>query len=260
MAALLIPVCGVVGLVIGSFLNVVIWRVPKGESVVNPLSACPSCATPIRPRDNVPVVSWLLLRRRCRDCGEPISARYPIVETLTAAVFILLTVRIGLAAELPAFLYLGAVGIALAAIDLDVKRLPNAIVLPSYAVAALWLGAAAIAQGDSTSLIRAVVGLVALFGGYFLLAVIVPGGMGFGDVKLAGVLGLYLGWLGWTELAVGTFGGFLLGGLAGLLLMATGRAGRKSHLPFGPFMLLGAFLAILFAEPIAGWYFGAMGL
>ena len=100
MAALLIPVCGVVGLVIGSFLNVVIWRVPKGESVVNPLSACPSCATPIRPRDNVPVVSWLLLRRRCRDCGEPISARYPIVETLTAAVFILLTVRIGLAAEL----------------------------------------------------------------------------------------------------------------------------------------------------------------
>jgi leader peptidase (prepilin peptidase)/N-methyltransferase len=176
------------------------------------------------------------------------------VEALTAAVFAVMALRIGPAPDLPAFLYLGAIGVALAAIDLDVRRLPNAIVLPSYAVVAVLLTAAAIAQADLASLIRAVLGMAALFGGYFLLAVIVPGGMGFGDVKLAGILGLYLGWLGWTELAVGAFAGFLLGGLAGLVLIATGRTGRKSHLPFGPFMLLGALLAILAAHPLAQAY------
>jgi leader peptidase (prepilin peptidase)/N-methyltransferase len=176
------------------------------------------------------------------------------VETLTGAVFALLAWRVGLVADLPAFLYLGAIGVALAAIDLDVQRLPNVIVLPSYGVAAVLLGAAAITQADVANLIRAVLAMVALFGGYFLLAVIVPGGMGFGDVKLAGVLGLYLGWLGWTELAVGAFAGFVLGGVAGLALMAAGRADRKTHLPFGPFMLLGALLAIVAARPLAQAY------
>ncbi len=251
---LIVVGCAVLGLPVGSFLTVVMHRVPRGESVVRPRSRCPTCGCQLSVTENIPVISWLAQHGRCRGCHQQISVRYPTVELLTAMVFVLLTLRVGPAPELPAFLYLGAVGVALAAIDLDVKRLPNAIVLPSYGIATALLGAAAITQANATNLIRAVIGMVALFGAYYLLAVVVPGGMGFGDVKLAGVLGLYLGWLGWTELVVGAFASFLLGGLAGLALIATGRAGSKSHLPFGPYMLLGALLAILAAGPLAQAY------
>src|ERR1700712_4336651 len=128
--------CAVVGLAIGSFLNVVIWRVPRGESVVRPGSHCPSCDHPVRPYDDIPVVSWLLLRGRCRDCGEPISARYPLVEAGTSALFVVIAVHFGFSWALPAYLYLAAIGVALAMIDIDVHRLPNKIVLPSYGVVA----------------------------------------------------------------------------------------------------------------------------
>jgi leader peptidase (prepilin peptidase)/N-methyltransferase len=250
----LVAVVAVIGLLIGSFLNVVIWRVPRGESVVSPPSACPACGRGIRPRDNVPVLSWVLLRGRCRDCAEPISRRYPLVELATGVVFAVLAVRFGADAALPAFLYLGAIGVALWMIDLDVKRLPNAIVLPSYAVAGGLLTVAAAATGEWGSLVRALLGMAALFGLYFLLALIYPAGMGFGDVKLAGVLGLYLGWLGWAEVVAGGFLGFLLGGVIGLGLMAVRRAGRKSQIPFGPFMLAGALIAILWGGALADLY------
>jgi len=255
---LLLAFVGLFGLVVGSFLNVVIWRVPRGESIVNPPSHCPGCDRPVRPRDNVPVLSWLLLRGRCRDCSEPISRRYPLVELGTAAVFVVVGVRIGPHADLPAFLYLGAIGVALALIDLDVKRLPNAIVLPSYGVAAILLGAAAIAQHDAGAYVRAVLGMVALFGFYFLLVFIYPAGMGFGDVKLAGVLGIYLGWLGWAEVITGGFLGFLFGGVVGVGLMMLRRAGRKSQIPFGPFMLAGALVAILAGGALADLYLDSM--
>jgi leader peptidase (prepilin peptidase)/N-methyltransferase len=246
------------GLAVGSFLNVVIWRVPRGESVVRPPSHCPSCGHEVRSRDNIPVVSWLLLRGRCRDCSGPISARYPLVELLTAAVWVVLTVRIGVDWALPAFLYLGAVGVALALIDIDVKRLPNAIVLPSYPVAAVLLGAAALANGEPGRLVRVLVGGVALYAFYFLLMLIQPRGMGFGDVKLAGVLGGYLAYLGWGELVLGGFLAFLLGGVAGAVLMAVRRAGRKSHIPFGPWMLLGALVAILWGGALADLYLDSL--
>jgi leader peptidase (prepilin peptidase) / N-methyltransferase len=245
---------GVLGLIIGSFLNVVVWRVPRGESIAHPPSHCPACGADVRPRDNVPVVSWLLLRGRCRDCKAPISARYPLVELGTAAVFVVLAARIGLEPELPAFLYLGAIGVALALIDLDVKRLPNAIVLPSYVVAAVLLGAAAVFGDDWSSYLRAGLGMAALYAFYFALAWVYPAGMGFGDVKLAGVLGAYLGWLGWAEVITGTFLGFLFGGVVGMALMALGKAGRKSKVPFGPFMLAGAFVAILWGGALADLY------
>jgi leader peptidase (prepilin peptidase)/N-methyltransferase len=251
---LLVLVMAVVGLLVGSFLNVVIWRVPRGESIVSPPSHCPGCDRPVRPRDNVPVLSWLLLRGRCRDCGERISGRYPLVEAGTAAIFAIMTLRIGLDAALPAFLYLGAIGVALAMIDLDVKRLPNVIVLPSYVVALALLSGAALVQGDLSPLLRAVMGMAALFALYFLLALVYPAGMGLGDVKLAGVLGLYLGWLGWAEVVTGGFLGFLLGGLVGMALMVGGRAARKSQIPFGPFMLGGALAAILWGAPLADLY------
>ena len=254
MTAALIVGAAVLGLLVGSFLNVVIWRVPRGESIVRPASRCPGCGQPVRPRDNIPVLSWLLLRGRCRDCGEPISARYPLVELGTAAVFAVLTWRIGWAPDLPAFLYLGAIGVALALIDLDVRRLPNVIVLPSYLVAGVLLTIAALVGDDLPDLLRAGLGMVALYGLFFVLAQIYPAGMGFGDVKLAGVLGLYLGWLGWAEVITGAFLGFLFGGVVGGVLMMVGRAGRKSMIPFGPFMLAGALVAILWGAALADVY------
>ena len=251
---ILVPVVALVGLLVGSFLNVVVWRVPRGESIVTPGSHCPACGEPVRPRDNIPVLGWLVLRGRCRDCAKPISARYPLVELGTAVVFVVLTLRIGLDAALPAYLYLGAIGVALALIDLDVKRLPNVIVLPSYVVGTVLLAIAAAIDGDWPDLLRALLGMAALYGLYFGLALVYPAGMGFGDVKLAGVLGLYLGWLGWGEVVIGGFLGFLFGGLVGGVLMAIRRAGRKSQIPFGPFMLLGAFAAIVCGGALADLY------
>ncbi len=248
------------GLAIGSFLNVVVWRVPRGESVVKPPSACPGCGTPIRPRDNVPVLGWLLLRGRCRDCGASISRRYPLVELACAALFAVLALRFGLDPVLPAFLYLAAVGLALALIDVDVKRLPDKLTLPSYPAAIVLLGLAALLGSDSGSLLRALLGGAAMYAVYFALCFAYPAGMGFGDVKLAGVLGLYTGWLGWGVWAVGLFSGFLLGGVFGLAVAALGRGGRKTKLPYGPFMLLGVLLAVLVGARLFDAYVGATGL
>jgi leader peptidase (prepilin peptidase)/N-methyltransferase len=250
--------CALIGLVFGSFLNVVIWRIPRGESVVRPPSACPSCQTQISARDNIPVISWLLLRGRCRSCGAPISARYPLVEALTGVVFALLALRFDATAQLPAYLYLGAIGVALAFIDLDTKRLPDKLTLPSYPVAVALLAVAAAVDGTWGYLGRAVLGGLALGAFYFVLWLIYPSGMGFGDVKFAGVLGIYLGWISWATVALGGFTGFLLGGVIGVLLLVTKRATRKTGVPFGPFMIVGALVAILWGQPVIDWYAGVV--
>lgn len=260
MTPVLAVLCGVLGLLIGSFLNVVIHRVPRGESVVRPPSACPSCSRQIRARDNVPVLSWLVLRGRCRDCGAPISVRYPLVELGTALLFVVMAVRFGADLVLPAYLYLAAVGLALALIDLDCKRLPDALTLPSYVVAAGLLGAAALMGSDSGDYLTALLGGLAMFGLYFALAFAYPAGMGFGDVKLAGVLGMYLGWLGWGAWAVGTFLGFFLGGVFGIGLILVKKGGRKTAVPFGPFMLLGVLIAVLVGPELANGYADLTGL
>ena len=251
---MLICLCGIIGLLIGSFLNVVVWRVPRGESVVSPPSACPACGAAIRPRDNVPVAGWLLLKGRCRDCAEPISRRYPLVELGTGVLFAVLAYRFGYDAALPAFLYLGAVGVALALIDVDLKRLPDVLTLPSYGVALVLLGAATLDGPDLHELVRGLVGLVAAGGLYFALWFGYPKGMGFGDVKLSGVLGLYLGWLGYGELVVGLFLGFLYGGLFGVGLILFKDGGRKTKVPFGPFMLAGTLTAVLVGGRLAHAY------
>lgn len=210
-APAVMAVAGVLGLIIGSFLNVVIHRVPRGESIVSPPSACPSCHHEIRARDNIPVVSWLLLHGRCRDCGNAISARYPLIELATALLFAAMAWQFGLSWQLPAYMYFTAMAVTLAMIDYDTKRLPNVIVLPSYVVGGVLLLLPAIADGRWSDYLTAWLGAVVLFALYFVLAWVYPAGMGFGDVKLAGVIGLYLGWLGWGTLAVGGFLGFLLG-------------------------------------------------
>ena len=244
----------VLGLVVGSFLNVVIHRVPRGESVLRPASRCPRCAVAIRPWHNVPVLGWLVLRGRCAACRQPVSARYPLTEIVTSLLFVAVTLRFGVTAVLPAYLYLAAVTVALAAIDLDVKRLPNAIVLPSYLVGVALLVPAAAATGDWGPAGRGLLAMAALAAGYLALATAYPGGMGLGDVKLAGLLGLYLGWLGWGEVVIGTFAGFLAGGVVGAVLLVTRRARRRTALAFGPYMLAGAMLAVFLATPIARWY------
>ena len=263
---------GVFGLLIGSFLNVVVYRVPAGLSVVRPASACPQCGHAIRGIDNVPVVSWIVLRGACRDCGSRISARYPLVEAATAALFALVaavvvaravgtgTSVVPTVGMLVVLLYLMAVTVALALIDLDTHRLPDRIVLPAYVVLAVLLTATSAVTGDWWALLRASVGAASLFVVYLGLALAVPGGMGLGDVKLAGVLGLVLAYLGWGPLAVGAFGGFALGAIFAIGLVAARRARRGSGIPFGPWMLAGAWVGILAGDGIWSAYLGLIGL
>jgi len=273
-AVLLVALVGITGLAIGSFLNVVVYRVPAGMSVVRPRSACPNCGHEITARDNVPVLSWLLLRGKCRECAEPISKRYPLVELAGAAAFLIVGIWVvpslanaddatSIAAavlRLVAFLYLAAISVALAIIDIETHRLPNVIVLPGYAVGVVLLGTAALLHGDLVGLGRMAAGAGILFAFYFVLAMISPRGMGMGDVKLAGVLGLFLGSLGWGQLAVGAGAAFVLGGLFSIILLITRRAGRKSGIPFGPWMLLGAWVGIFAGSAIAGGYLSIVGL
>jgi len=257
----LVVLVALLGLAVGSFLNVVIWRVPRRESVVHPRSACPRCQVPIAPRDNIPVVSWLLLRGRGRCCAEPISVRYPLVELGTCLSFGAVAVWTGWSWALPAWLYLAAVSIALALIDIDCRRLPDVLVKPSYLVLAVLLGAAALLVGEPGRLVGAGVGAAAMFGLYFLMVFIYPQGMGWGDVKLSGVLGLALGWLGWAELIVGSFAGFLVGGAVSAGLLLTRRiSGRKAKIPYGPCMIIGFWIGAVWAVPIATWYLALAGL
>lgn len=257
----LVLAAAVLGLAIGSFLNVVVWRLPRGESVASPPSACPRCGHRIRPRDNVPVLSWLLLRGRCRDCAEPIAVRYPLVEAGTALLFGGVVALAGPTWVLPALLYLAALSVALTLIDLDVQRLPDALVLPACPVCAALLALASWNPGGEPAwgaLGRAAIGGAGLLALYLAAALAYPGGMGLGDVKLAGVLGLCLAWFGWDVLAVGGFAAFLLGGLYAVGLVLARRAGRRSGIPFGPWMLAGAWLGIAVGERVGDWYLGLL--
>ena len=243
------------GLAIGSFLNVVIYRVPAGESIVRPPSKCPNCGHEIRNRHNIPVLGWLMLRGKCYDCGNPISPRYPLVEAATGALFAVVTLDAGkLHWALPAYLYLAAAGIALAMIDFDHKRLPDKIVLPSYPVVAVLLTIGAAVNHNWSALERAAIGGAALYAFYFAVIFVYPAGMGFGDVKLAGILGALLAYISWGTLVVGAFGGFLLGAVVGAIILVAHRGDRKTQIPFGPFMIAATLAAIFVGAPIAHWY------
>lgn len=265
---LVLAFAGMLGLIIGSFLNVVIYRVPAGIPLTRP-SQCPACNAPVRPWQNVPVVSWLVLRGKCASCGEPISARYPLVELATGLAFVAVmwfflasdpsgVGQPGFWLVLVAFLYLASISIALTLIDLDTHRLPNAIVLPAYIVLGVLFAAACVFGAPWEALLRAAIGGAVLYAFYFVLRLARPGGMGGGDVKLAGVLGMALGWIGWGALVVGAFAAFVLGGLFGIALMLMRRAGRKTAIPFGPWMIAGAWVGIFAGEQLAQWYLGAL--
>ena len=237
---------GVLGLLVGSFLNVVIYRLPRGESLVRPRSRCPQCEAPVRPYDNIPVLSWLLLRGRCRNCGAPISARYPLVEALTAAAFVGAALARGVDDDLALWLPFAAMLIAVAGIDLDHRIIPNKILLP----AAIWGLAATIAFRPDNVDDALIAGGIA-FSALLLAALLYPAGMGMGDVKLAGVMGIYLG----SGVAPAMLAAFLAGSVVGLAIIAReGRDARKKGVPFGPFLAFGGLIGLFWGPELVDAY------
>jgi leader peptidase (prepilin peptidase)/N-methyltransferase len=241
-----IAATAVLGALIGSFLNVVIHRLPLGESLVSPGSHCPSCGAHVRARDNVPVLSWLVLRGRCRDCGAPISVRYPVVEALTAAAFGAVVAARGFDADLWLELPFVACLIALAGIDLDHQLLPNKIVYPT---AAYGVAATAIVQtGDLPEHLIAGAGAFL----FLLLAVLAyPSGMGMGDVKLGGAMGVYLG----LSILPALLAAFLTGTIFGVAVIAReGAQARKKAVPFGIFLAIGGLVGVLAGPELIDFY------
>lgn len=235
------------GLAIGSFLNVVAHRLPRGESLISPPSHCPKCDTPIRWYDNLPVLGWLLLRGRCRSCGESISWRYPAVEFATGLLFALVAATQDDAIRIVLGLLLVTTLVPVTLIDLDTRRIPNAITLPS-AIAALAAGLALDIEFVPEQLIAG----AAAFAFFFIAASLYPRGMGMGDVKLAGVLGLYLG----RAVAPAIFIALITGVVVGVVIIArVGQAaGRKTAVPFGPFLALGGIVAFFVGDDIVDAY------
>jgi leader peptidase (prepilin peptidase)/N-methyltransferase len=238
---------GVLGAIFGSFLNVVIHRLPRHESVVSPPSHCPKCGMQVKPYDNIPILSWLLLRGHCRGCGEPISVRYPLVEALTGALCVgaVLSHHSATGIALSVALILMVVPAAL--IDLEHRIIPNRITALG-ALAALAIGLALDPAGEPGRLIAA-----AAAGGFLLLAALAyPGGMGMGDVKLAGMMGLFLGASVAPALLIALVAGVILGAV--VIARKGAQAGRKTAVPFGPSLALGALIAVFLGPQLVGVY------
>jgi len=252
---IVLSLLGLLGLSIGSFINVVAYRVPLKRSVMRPPSACPSCNHRLSWRENIPVISWLVLRGTCSECGVHFSVRYLIVEVLTGVVFAGTVAVIGVEWVLPAYLWFAGVTITLTLTDLDHKLIPNRILYPGIVVGAVLLVGGAIAAGDPQGAIRSLLAGAAYFGALLVIALVAPaGGFGFGDVKLAVLLGMFTGYLGWGQMSVAFFFAFLLGGVLSILLLITGTKGRKDAIPFGPYLVLGAYVAIVAGDRILDWY------
>jgi leader peptidase (prepilin peptidase)/N-methyltransferase len=242
------------GLLVGSFTNVVIYRVPAGGSIIKPPSACPKCHAPVRPRDNIPVVSWLVLRGRCRDCKAPISPRYPLIEALVAAIFAGIGWRFGISWTGAGEAVLAAGLVALGFIDLDHMLLPKRVVYVTLALVGAVLLAGSVDGSHWHQLLLAVISGVVPFALFFAINFISPRALGFGDVRLALLMGLGLGWLKPAYVVLGFLAASLLGSLVGVGLIAAGKAGRRTPIPFGTFLATGAVLAMLFGAPIVNWY------
>jgi leader peptidase (prepilin peptidase) / N-methyltransferase len=247
------------GLVTGSYLNVVVHRLPRRVSTVLPRSRCPDCGAPIRPLDNVPVVSWLALRGRCRDCGRRISWRYPLVEAGTALLFVGSAERFGLSLQTPAAAIFCSLLVALAAIDIEHLLLPDRLTLPGIAAGIAlqpvtgWAGAGW--RGVDGGIFGAALGagvLLAAYGLWWLLRR--EEGLGLGDVKMLAMIGAFLGWKG---VVVSLFVGAASGAVFGLTLMALGGAGLRSKVPFGAFLALGALVALFAGPELLRLYLGA---
>ena len=266
LSLLVIIGLGAMGVVVGSFLNVVIARVPAGVSITRPRSSCPGCGAFIESRDNVPLVSWLLLRGRCRHCQEPISMRYPLVEGLTGILWALIggwslgQSGTALSPLLPTLLIVVSAGVALVFIDLDCHRLPDSIVLPLWPVTLVGLVFAGIMSGEwPIGRALAAAGLwLLVIGGIWLVTS--GRGMGLGDVKLAPVLGVILGWVGWGPAVVGLACAWFIGGGVALVLLMARRARQGEAVPFGPFLFSGFLVGVLAGSMLMNAYLSGTGL
>jgi leader peptidase (prepilin peptidase) / N-methyltransferase len=240
-------IAGALGLIFGSFLNVLAYRLPRGESLVTPASHCPGCDAPIKPYDNVPVLSWLLLRGRCRSCGESIAWRYPLVELTTAFLMALTVVVVGTNEEVWLGLAFVLLLVPVAVIDIDFRIIPNKLMIVGTIAAPVIL--ALTRPGDIPEHLIAATAA----GGFLLVAAIAyRGGMGMGDVKLAFVMGLFLG----RDVGVAMLAGLVTGSVVGIAIMARkGTAeGRKTAIPFGPFLAFGGMVGLLAGDPVVEWY------
>jgi len=245
------------GLAVGSFLNVVIWRVPRQKSIVSPSSRCPSCDTPLKPWDNIPVISYALLHGKCRYCKIKISPRYPLVEILNAALWAAVYWRFGLGWDVIVYFAFMSALVAVTFIDLDFQIIPDAITLPGIPlglVAGMFLLPDPMARTMSLGWQSALIGAAVGFGLFYAVAVASRGGMGGGDIKLMAMVGALTGW---KAVLLTTFLGSLVGSVLGLFLMLAKGKGRKTKIPFGPFLALGAVLTLLFGQEILRWYLHA---
>ncbi len=240
----------VLGLLIGSFLTVVVDRVPRGKSIVAPGSACGNCGLELGPVDLVPVFSWLVLRGRCRRCGAWIGAEPLILEIVTAIVFAALAVKFGLSWELAAFCACAAGLVALSWIDVRTKKLPRQIIYVTMAMAVPLFCVAALVHREPRRIWMMVLGAVVALAFMGVVYIASRGGMGDGDVRLSGLVGCMLGYLNPGIVAVGLFLAFATGAVVGVALIAAGRGGRKTQVPFGPFLAAGALAAIWLGQPM----------
>ena len=253
-------ILGFFGLAIGSFLNVVIVRVPAKESILRPPSKCPLCENPIAPRDNIPVISWLLLKGKCRHCGEPIAVGYPLVEASNAALWVLAGVRFGVTGTAVAFAIVFSIMLALSVIDMELSILPDRITLPSAVVSipAIVLLALAVDDDPSWRIEGALIGMVGFAGGLLLMLVLFElifrkEGMGFGDVKFALMLGAWLGYLHPILVLYALILSSVVGTVVGILYFVVRR--KSMPFPYGPWMAAGSLIAILWSHPILDAFF-----
>lgn len=244
------------GAVVGSFLNVCIYRLPRGLSIVRPGSSCPHCKGPIHAYDNIPILSYLILRGRCRNCGKRISPRYPIVEALNGILYVLVLWRFGLGPEAIVFMAFASASIVITFIDLDFQIIPDVITLPGTLIGLLAGGLLlpdvfdrAVPLGFKNSLIGAALG----FGLFYFIAIVSRGGMGGGDIKMMAMVGAVTGWKG---VLLTTFVASLVGAAVGIGLMILKGTGRKAKIPFGPFLALGFLVSILLGQQLLILYLG----
>jgi leader peptidase (prepilin peptidase) / N-methyltransferase len=240
----------VIGAIFGSFFNVVAYRLPRGESLSRPRSRCPGCDTQIKAYDNVPVLSWLVLRGRCRACGMRISLRYPLVEAGTALLCALVVLAKGFDEDAIIGLAMVMLLVPVALIDLDTQTIPNKLMIAGAVVAP-----ALVLLTEPDAIVEHLIACLA-GGGFFLLAVLAyPRGMGIGDIKLAGVLGLFLGRAVGPAIFIALVTGTLVGGL--IMARKGMQEGRKTKVPFGPFLALGGYVALFVGDAMVDWYLDA---
>ena len=254
MTALLAVGCALLGLYVGLYLNLAVDLVPQKEPMRPLRAGCRKCLDGSIANPRLPTLPWAVRGRRCQVCGTRVSVRYPVVEVACAALFASAAIRLHADAALPAYLLFFACLLVVSVIDLEHSIIPNRIVYPTIFASVPLLAGAAVVDGDLGRLGTALLGAAIAFGVLFVVHLISPASMGFGDVRLSFILGLFLGWLGLSHVVAGLFLGFALGAVVGVGLMLTKQRGRKDSVPFGPFLAGGAALAVLFGRPLISWW------